>query len=110
MSMSSVRSSRRGRSMPTASAANRWRHWGGAGGGGGGWGKGGRRPACGGVAGCGRVAYASSLDRMGPSGQCVRDVALLLEGIAGQDRRDSTSVDQPVPPYAQTVDQPVQSL
>src|SRR5205807_6035497 len=58
----------------------------------------------------GLIAYASSLDQVGPFAHDVADVALLLEVLAGHDPRDSTSVDRPVPPYRQTLDQPVQPL
>ncbi|HUD83113.1 MAG TPA: Asp-tRNA(Asn)/Glu-tRNA(Gln) amidotransferase subunit GatA [Candidatus Saccharimonadales bacterium] len=46
------------------------------------------------------VAFASSLDQIGPFAREVRDAALVLGAISGQDPRDSTSVAQPVPDYA----------
>jgi aspartyl-tRNA(Asn)/glutamyl-tRNA(Gln) amidotransferase subunit A len=46
------------------------------------------------------VAFASSLDQCGPFARSVRDVALVLQALAGHDPRDSTSVDAPVPDYA----------
>jgi aspartyl-tRNA(Asn)/glutamyl-tRNA(Gln) amidotransferase subunit A len=46
------------------------------------------------------VAYASSLDQIGPVTKDVRDAAILLGAISGVDPRDSTSVPQPVPDYA----------
>jgi aspartyl-tRNA(Asn)/glutamyl-tRNA(Gln) amidotransferase subunit A len=60
----------------------------------------GLKPTYGRVSRYGVIAYASSLDQVGPMTRSVRDCALLLEGIAGHDRLDSTSVPQPVPPYA----------
>jgi len=45
------------------------------------------------------VAFASSLDQIGPLTQDVTDCALLLNAIAGHDKRDSTSVPEPVPDY-----------
>ena len=47
----------------------------------------------------GLVAFASSLDQAGPMVKSVRDAALLLEGMAGHDPKDSTSADTPVPNY-----------
>jgi aspartyl-tRNA(Asn)/glutamyl-tRNA(Gln) amidotransferase subunit A len=56
------------------------------------------------------VAFASSLDQVGPFAHTVGDAALLLEVIAGHDHRDSTSVDRPVPPYSRSIDQTVKPL
>lgn len=47
----------------------------------------------------GCVAFASSLDQIGPLTKTVRDAALLLNVIAGKDAHDSTSLDEPVPDY-----------
>ena len=58
----------------------------------------------------GMIAFASSLDQAGPFSHDVADAARLLEVIAGHDERDSTSVDQPVPAYSQTVEQPIENL
>jgi aspartyl-tRNA(Asn)/glutamyl-tRNA(Gln) amidotransferase subunit A len=70
----------------------------------------GLKPSYGRVSRYGLVAFGSSLDQVGPLTHTVGDAALLLEVIAGHDRRDSTSVDKLVPPYSRTVDQLVQPL
>jgi len=58
----------------------------------------------------GLVAFASSLDQIGPMGHSAEDCALLLEVLAGHDSLDSTSADVPVPEYAKSVNQPLQGL
>ena len=47
---------------------------------------------------------------MGPFAHDVTDAALLMEVIAGHDRRDSTSVDRPVPAYTKSLNDPVKGL
>ncbi len=59
----------------------------------------GLRPTYGRISRWGVVAFASSLDQVGPFGRTVQDTAVLLRAIAGHDRRDSTSLDVPVPDY-----------
>lgn len=59
----------------------------------------GLKPTYGRVSRYGVIAYASSLDQVGPITRTVEDCALLLAAIAGYDPRDSTSVDCPVPDY-----------
>jgi len=58
----------------------------------------------------GLVAFASSLDCIGPFGLCVKDVAHVLQVIAGQDEHDSTSVPEPVPDYLSTLTGDVKGL
>jgi aspartyl-tRNA(Asn)/glutamyl-tRNA(Gln) amidotransferase subunit A len=70
----------------------------------------GLKPTYGRVSRFGLVAFASSLDQIGPMARTAEDVALLLETIAGHDPRDSTSADVPVPPYRRTVRQPLEGL
>ena len=57
------------------------------------------KPTYGRVSRYGLIAFASSLDQIGPLAKDVTDAALLLGVIAGHDRRDSTSVNAPVPDY-----------
>jgi aspartyl-tRNA(Asn)/glutamyl-tRNA(Gln) amidotransferase subunit A len=59
----------------------------------------GMKPTYGRVSRFGMVAFASSLDQAGPFARSVRDVALVLQAIAGHDPRDATSVATPVPDY-----------
>ena len=70
----------------------------------------GLKPTYGRVSRYGVIAYASSLDQVGPMTRDVTDAALLLGAIAGHDPKDSTSVDCPVPDYAAGLQQGVKGL
>jgi aspartyl-tRNA(Asn)/glutamyl-tRNA(Gln) amidotransferase subunit A len=63
----------------------------------------GMKPTYGRVSRFGVVAYASSLDQVGPMTRDVTDCALVLSALAGHDPRDSTSVDRPVPDYGAAI-------
>ena len=67
-------------------------------------------PTYGRVSRYGLVAFASSLDHIGPFGRTVRDAALLLETMAGRDECDSTSAFAPVPSYTAQLDGTVAGL
>ena len=70
----------------------------------------GLKPTYGRVSRFGLVAFASSLDQIGPLTRDVRDAALMLQAIAGHDPRDSTSGAVPVPDYAGVLDRGVKGL
>ena len=59
----------------------------------------GLKPTYGRVSRWGMIAYASSLDQGGPLARTAEDCAILLQGMAGFDPQDSTSIDEPVPDY-----------
>jgi aspartyl-tRNA(Asn)/glutamyl-tRNA(Gln) amidotransferase subunit A len=70
----------------------------------------GLKPTYGRVSRYGLVAFASSLDQVGPLTRDVTDAALVLNAIAGHDRLDSTCVDAPVPDYTQGLGDGVRGL
>ena len=70
----------------------------------------GLKPTYGRVSRFGLVAFASSLDQIGPFSKTVRDSALLLNAIAGRDPLDSTSLDQAVPDYTSLLGQEIRGL
>jgi aspartyl-tRNA(Asn)/glutamyl-tRNA(Gln) amidotransferase subunit A len=67
-------------------------------------------PTYGRVSRYGLIAFASSLDHIGPLTKTVKDAAILLRVIAGRDPLDSTSVDMPVPDYEADLAKPVMGL
>jgi aspartyl-tRNA(Asn)/glutamyl-tRNA(Gln) amidotransferase subunit A len=67
-------------------------------------------PTYGRVSRYGLIAFASSLDHIGPLTKTVKDAAILLGVIAGRDPLDSTSADVPVPDYVADLAKPVSGL
>ena len=67
-------------------------------------------PTYGRVSRYGLIAFASSLDHIGPLTKTVKDAAILLRVIAGRDPLDSTSADVPVPDYEAELAKPVDGL
>ncbi len=70
----------------------------------------GLKPTYGRVSRYGVIAYASSLDQVGPVTRDVRDAAIMLGAVAGHDPKDSTSVDRPVPDYTKALVHEVKGL
>ena len=70
----------------------------------------GLKPTYGRVSRFGLIAYASSLDQIGPFGRCVEDIALTLQAISGYDCCDSTSINQPVPDYSASLKRDISGL
>jgi len=70
----------------------------------------GLKPTYGRVSRYGVIAFASSLDQVGPVARNVRDCAIMLQAVAGYDSADSTSVDTPVPDYLADLEDGVKGL
>ena len=70
----------------------------------------GLKPTYGRVSRYGLIAFASSLDQIGPFSKDVEDCAIMLGAIAGHDPRDSTSADVPVPDYSAEMKKSVKGL
>ena len=70
----------------------------------------GMMPTYGRVSRYGLIAFASSLDHIGPLTHSVKDAALVLRTIAGRDPMDSTSADVPVPDYVVELEKPIKGL
>jgi aspartyl-tRNA(Asn)/glutamyl-tRNA(Gln) amidotransferase subunit A len=67
-------------------------------------------PTYGRVSRYGLIAFASSLDHIGPLTKSVKDAAIVLRAIAGRDPMDATSADVPVPDYVTELEKPVRGL
>src|SRR4051794_9243641 len=68
------------------------------------------KPTYGAVSRYGLIAFASSLDQIGPFATTVADAALLLEVMAGHDPMDSTSIQEPAPDLSNVLDQGVEGV
>src|SRR5579863_7509039 len=67
-------------------------------------------PTYGRVSRYGLIAFASSLDRIGPLTKTVKDAAIVLQAIAGRDPMDATSAKVPVPDYVAELEKPVRGM
>jgi aspartyl-tRNA(Asn)/glutamyl-tRNA(Gln) amidotransferase subunit A len=67
-------------------------------------------PTYGRVSRYGLIAFASSLDHIGPFAKTVKDAAIVLRTIAGRDPMDATSADIPVPDYVAELDRPIRGM
>ena len=70
----------------------------------------GMKPTYGRISRYGLIAFASSLDQIGPFAKNIRDAAILLGAVSGHDSRDSTSADEPVPDYTENLEAGVRGL
>ena len=70
----------------------------------------GLKPTYGRVSRFGLVAFASSLDQIGPITKSVADAAILMNVIGGKDRQDSTSADVPMPDFTQALDRDIKGM
>ncbi|MDB5078372.1 MAG: glutamyl-tRNA(Gln) amidotransferase, subunit [Chloroflexi bacterium] len=70
----------------------------------------GLKPTYGRVSRYGLIAFASSLDQVGPFTRDVTDSALVMNAIAGFDSRDSTSIDQPIPDYTKALNPDIKGM
>ncbi|MDD5022379.1 MAG: Asp-tRNA(Asn)/Glu-tRNA(Gln) amidotransferase subunit GatA [Endomicrobiaceae bacterium] len=68
------------------------------------------KPTYGRVSRFGAVAFASSLDQIGPMSKTVEDSALLLNVLAGYDKKDSTSINKPVPNYLVNINKDLKGI
>jgi aspartyl-tRNA(Asn)/glutamyl-tRNA(Gln) amidotransferase subunit A len=70
----------------------------------------GLKPTYGRVSRYGLIAFASSLDHIGPLTKTIKDAAIMLRTIAGRDPMDSTSAELPVPDYVTELEKPIKGL
>lgn len=68
------------------------------------------KPTYGRISRWGMIAYASSLDQAGPMTRSAEDAAIMLNVMSGYDEKDSTSVNQPVPDFTQSLNEPLKGL